>query len=139
MIPRFKSELIEESFAFFTNNTEFVLIRHHRLPTTSIASNGRPGAVAVPLSTLPTWEEVLNPTNIPNVDPSGQWFLFVRRHVIEDTSPEKMASAAKELEAIRDQLSKVFTFRQVDRRAHDTRIERPYNNMPVPLPQKVRA
>lgn len=138
-VIRFKSELIEESFAFFTNNTEYALVRYHRLPAISIPISGRPDSTSVPIPVLPTWEEVLYPTSIPNVDPSGQWFLFVRRHVLEDTSPEKMAKAVEELEGVRTQLASVFVFRSIDRRAHDTRLERPVNNMPAPLPQKVRA
>lgn len=45
-----------------------------------------------------------------------------------------MKKAAEELEAARTQLTGIFAFVPVDRRAHDTRIERPAggaNNMPA--------
>ncbi len=116
-------------------------MRYHRLPAVRDA-NGMP----VPLAVLPPWEDVVRPPTgqgqgqgQATVDPAGQWLFFVRRHVVEDTSPEKMKSALEALDAARAQLAGAFAFRAVDRRAHDTRIERQANNMPAPLPQKVRA
>ncbi|OAA56201.1 Mediator complex, subunit Med18 [Niveomyces insectorum RCEF 264] len=145
---RFKAELVEESFAFFANNNEYALVRLHRLPTNPASGAGGMADMATattvpqPLVALPPWDEVVSsaPTAaaLP-VDPAGQWLLFVRRHVLDDTSPEKMASALEALDAVRTQLAGAFFFRPVDRRAHDTRIERPVNNMPVPLPQRVRG
>lgn len=72
-------------------------------------------------------------------DRSRQWLFFVRRHVHGDTSPEKIKEALDELEAVRIQLTGIIAFKPVDRRAYDTRIERPINNMPAPMPQKLKT
>ncbi|KAL1889747.1 hypothetical protein Sste5346_008735 [Sporothrix stenoceras] len=137
---RFKSELIEESFIFYNNGNEYVLVRYHRLPSSAPAA---PGTPPTPLSALPTWDSITNvpggpPSGAPPVDPSRQWLFFVRRHVLDDTSPEKMKKAVEELEAARTQLTGIFAFVPVDRRAHDTRVERPaggVNNAPAPASQ----
>lgn len=134
----FKAELVHESITFYNNGTEYSLERMHRLPdATSAPTEQAPQGVPVPLTELPSWDELRAPGLC--MDPSGQWLLFVRRHVVEDTSPEKMKKALEQLDAARAQLTGAFEFRAVDRRAHDTRIERPINNMPAPLPQKIRA
>ncbi|EPE09388.1 mediator complex subunit med18 [Ophiostoma piceae UAMH 11346] len=135
---QFKSEMIEESITFFNNGTEYALVRYHRLPgVVSAPTEQAPQGAPVPLTALPSWDELRSPGLC--LDPSGQWLLFVRRHVVEDTSPEKMKKALELLDGAHTQLTGVFEFRAVDRRAHDTRIERPLNNMPAPLPQKIRA
>ncbi|CAK7240785.1 MAG: hypothetical protein STHCBS139747_002232 [Sporothrix thermara] len=130
---RFKSELIEESFSFYNNGNEYALVRYHRLPSATPAA---PGAPPTPLASLPSWDDLLTSATF---DPSRQWLFFVRRHVHGDTSPEKVKKALDELEAARVQLTGIFAFKPVDRRAHDTRIERPVNNMPAPMPQKLRT
>ncbi|CAK7234833.1 hypothetical protein SEUCBS140593_009080 [Sporothrix eucalyptigena] len=135
----FKSELIEESFLFYNNGNEYALVRYHRLPSAAPAA---PGTLPTPLTSLPSWDDITGnspSSSIPSVDPSRQWLFFVRRHVVGDTSPEKMKKALDELEAARVQLTGIFAFKPVDRRAHDTRIERPINNMPAPMPQKLRT
>lgn len=67
--------------------------------------------------------------------------LWVRTHVVEDTTPEKMHRAIDELVAVRDgELHGVFDFKVLDRRAYDTRLSLvPISTTPVPLPQTVRA
>ncbi|ERT03310.1 uncharacterized protein SPSK_09479 [Sporothrix schenckii 1099-18] len=134
---RFKSELIEESFIFYSNGNEYVLARYHRLPSAAPAA---PGTPLTPLAALPSWDQI---TNSAGVDPSRQWLFFVRRHVVDDTSPDKMKKALEALEAARAQLTGIFAFVPVDRRAHDTRIERPAGGGNVGLPgaqaQKLRT
>ncbi|CAK7220185.1 hypothetical protein SCUCBS95973_004072 [Sporothrix curviconia] len=130
---RFKSELLEESFLFNNNGNEYALVRYHRLPSAAPAA---PGTPPTPLAALPAWDELMTSATF---DPSRQWLFFVRRHVHGDTSPEKMKKALGELEAARVQLTGIFAFKPVDRRAHDTRIERPVNNMPAQMPQKLRT
>jgi mediator of RNA polymerase II transcription subunit 18, fungi type len=124
----FKSESIEESYTYFRDNIEYSLVQYRPLPALP-GADGQP----LPLQSMPPWDE------IDPVDPACKWILFVRSHVLEDNSPEKMQKAHEELMAIRDELLGVFEFKIFDRRAHDTRLTQQTNNMPAPLPQKVRA
>ncbi|CAK7271170.1 hypothetical protein SEPCBS119000_004463 [Sporothrix epigloea] len=130
---RFKSELIEESFVFYNNGNEYALVRNHRLRD---AVSAAPGTPPPPLASLPSWDDLMASATF---DPSRQWLFFVRRHVHGDTTPEKIKEALDELEAVRVQLTGIFAFKPVDRRAYDTRIERPINNVPAPMPQKLRT
>jgi len=124
---RFKSEAVEESYSFFRDNIEYTLTRYLQLPPGATSGTG-------PLP-LPAWD-ALTP-----VDPAGKWVLWVRTHVVEDTTPEKMHRALDELVAVRDgELHGVFDFKVLDRRAYDTRVSQvPISTTPVPLPQTVRA
>src|SRR5688572_10822080 len=107
---------------------EYSLVRHYSLPPFTNAA-GSPQ----PLPKLPPWPtpppasaDSASPaqsstTGMRLVDPAGKWMLFVRKHVLEDNSPEKLLRSHEELNAIRDQLAGVFDFRVFDRRCLDTR------------------
>jgi mediator of RNA polymerase II transcription subunit 18, fungi type len=117
---RFKSQVIEESCFFFNDDIEYVLTRWHKLPPADNLA-------------LPAWDAL-----IP-VDPTGGWVFLIRTHVFEENSPDKMKRALDDLTAAQKQLSGIFEFKVVDRRAHDTRLVQKVSSTPIPLPQTVRA
>ena len=125
---RLKSEAIEETYSYFRDNIEYTLTRYLQLPPSP--PNGSPQP-----QVLPAWE------SLTPLDPAGKWVLWVRTHVVDDTSPEKMQRAHDDLVTVRDgELHGVFDFQVLDRRAYDTRLaQAPISNTPVPLPQTVRA
>ena len=123
---RLKSEAIEESQSYFRDNIEFTFVRYYPLPASAIADQQ-----SQPPLPLPSWED------ISLQDPAGKWLLFVKVHVTDDNSPEKMQKAQEQLMLIREELLGVFDFKVIDRRAHDTRVAQQGNNMPLPLPDKV--
>ena len=120
-----KSEAIEESQSYFRDNIEFTFVRYYPLPPSGAEQQLQQS------SPLPPWED------ISLQDPAGKWLLFVKVHVADDNSPEKMQKAQEQLMVIREELLGVFDFKVIDRRAHDTRVAQQGNNMPLPLPDKV--
>lgn len=98
-----KTESIEESFHWFFNNLEYVLIRTFQLPA---------GA---------------NPQMVPDLSTITPlvpfWLLYVRIQV--ESAPERMQEAHAQLETARQALIGIFDFKVFDRRVHDTRIMEP--------------
>ncbi|KAK9414796.1 putative Mediator of RNA polymerase II transcription subunit 18 [Seiridium unicorne] len=110
-IRSYKTELIQETYTFIRDNIEFVLSRNYYLPSVS--------EVAGPSSSLPAWSD-LKP-----VDPARKWMFQVKRDVIEDSQPEKMKQAQKDLLEVKAELEAIFSFVPIDRRVLDTRITPP--------------
>ncbi|KAL8420516.1 hypothetical protein RB594_003346 [Gaeumannomyces avenae] len=126
---RFKSEAIEESVSYFIDSVEISLVRYYHMPP---AGAGESPAQPLGGPVLPAW------SSLRLLDPSGTWMLFVRTTVFEDNAPDKLKKAQDDLYAMRDKLAGVFGFKMVDRRAHDTRILLPTNNLPAPMPAAQR-
>ncbi|KAI0136755.1 mediator complex, subunit Med18 [Xylariales sp. AK1849] len=107
----YKTELIQETYSFIRDNVEFVFSRYYQLPY----SPGQSG----PAASLPLWSD------LKLVDPARKWMFSVKRNVMEDSQPEKMKEANKEIMDVKVELDTMFEFQAIDRRVLDTRIAAP--------------
>ncbi|KAK3303958.1 uncharacterized protein B0T15DRAFT_225003 [Chaetomium strumarium] len=103
------SDLVEESYHWWLNDVEYVLIR------TFVFALGPDG---VPSQEIP---------NLASAEPvAGFWLLYVRTRAESPspaTLPEQIRKCQAQLEQVRGKLAGVFHFRAYDRRCHDTRIQ----------------
>ena len=126
----FKTETIEEVYRFYRDEIEFCLWRQ-LLPRPATDYNPlTPQSNPAPSASLPSWESIL-PMDLQN-----RWVLQVKSHVLQDSKPDELRKCQDQLLAIKTELDGVFDFRNIDRKAQDTRVAQHQQGIQA-LPQKV--